>query len=154
MKTQRFRIAGATPLVLGIAALSLLVPGVSASAQDAVPTSSGKWVAQFVGRTGADVRVEPGKKDSESQVRFEVRNAGINKRIAWDIARGVCGDNAQSVVALAKFRVIQTGNDGSGSARVTIPKLESNARYYARMFEPGESVDDRSVQCVNLSETP
>ena len=139
--------------LLGVAALVAL-SATPLAAQDAVKAPSGKWVANFVGRTGAEITVENAKKDTESTARFSVSNAGVNQQVAWDIAPGVCGDNAQSIVPRAKFRMIQTANDGSGSVRSTIPRLEPGKRYYARIFSPGTQADDRSVQCVNMSEQP
>jgi hypothetical protein len=135
--------------------VALAAPLAVSSAQDAIVQGTGKWQGNFGGRSGAQIRIEPTKKADESQARFEVANGGSNILMAWDIAEGVCGDNAQSIVPRAKFRQIQTGTDGSGSARATIPRLSTSKRYYARMFSPDAANNqDSGVTCVNLSETP
>jgi hypothetical protein len=137
-------------LAAAVATLSVASP---AGAQEA----SGKWSATLVfsGRMAGDLRVEKAKKDDESQARLEIRNAAINRQIAWDIAEGVCGDNSQSIAPRAKFRQMLTSNDGSANVRSTIPRLQPGKRYYVRVFDPGNAGDDRSgMSCVNLSEVP
>ena len=132
----------AAPFAVGGAQESSLVQG------------TGKWQGNFPGRSGALVRIEPGKKAEEATARLEIANGGVNILIAWDIAEGVCGDNVQSVIPRAKFRQMQTGTDGSGNVKATIPRPSTSKRYYARMFSPGSSAEDSGVSCVNLSETP
>jgi hypothetical protein len=135
-----------------VAAIAFLAASPAASAQ-----TSGKWSATLVfsGRMAGDLRVEKGKKDDESQARLDIRNGSINRQIAWDIAEGVCGDNAQSIAPRAKFRQMLTSNDGSASVRVTIPRLQPGKRYYVRVFDPGFQGEDRGgMSCVNLSEEP
>ncbi len=148
-----------TPNLLLLAAvLAGSAPFARLAAQEgAVPGASGKWSATlvFTGRMAGELRVEKAKKDTESQARIELRNGAINRQVAWDIAEGVCGDNAQPIAARAKFRQMLTSNDGSANVRVTIPRLQPGKRYYVRVFDPSESGDDRSgLSCVNLSEEP
>jgi hypothetical protein len=147
-----------SPAVFSLAATLLASPLSTVAAQDAAPTTvSGKWSATlvFTGRMAGELRVERGKKDTESQARIELRNAPINRQIAWDIAEGVCGDNAQPITARARFRQMLISNDGSGNLRVTVPRLQPGKRYYVRVFDAGEQGDDRSgLSCVNLSEEP
>ncbi len=143
---------GARSFALAATAATLALAPV-AGAQEV----SGKWSATLVfsGRMAGDLRVEKAKKDDESQARIEIRNAAINTQIAWDIAEGVCGDNAQSIAPRAKFRQMLTSNDGSANVRSTVPRLQPGKRYYVRVFSPGNSGDDRSgMSCVNLSEEP
>lgn len=118
--------------------------------------SSGKWAANFTGSMGAQIRIENAKKDSESEARFEVLRAGSNQLVGWDIAQGVCGDNAPPIISRAKFRQIQAGMDGSGRAKATIPRLDPSKRYYARVFSPtnAEAPDGGTGSCVNLAEQP
>lgn len=127
---------------------------VSGAQEGSLVQGTGKWQGNFTGRSGAQIRIEPTKKADESTVRLEIANGGVNVLIAWDIAEGVCGDNAPSIIPRAKFRQIQTGTDGSGNAKATIPRPSTSKRYYARMFSPGSSDADSGVTCVNLSETP
>ena len=118
--------------------------------------SSGNWSANFTGSMGAQIRIENTKKEGESEARFEILRAASNAQVAWDIAQGVCGDNAPSIIPRAKFRIILAGMDGSGRVKATIPRLDPNKRYYARVFSPenAEALDGGTGSCVNLAEQP
>ncbi len=144
------------PRALVIAGVVMAAAPLSAGAQESMVQSSGKWAANFTGSMGAQVRIENAKKDSESEARLEVLRAGSNVLVAWDIAEGVCGDNAQSIIPRAKFRQIQAGMDGSGRAKATIPRLDPNKRYYARVYSPdnAQAPDGGTGSCVNLAEQP
>lgn len=144
------------PRALVLAGVVLAAAPLTASAQDALLQSSGKWAANFTGSMGAQLRVENAKKDAESEARMEVLRAGSNVMVAWDIAEGVCGDNAQPIVARAKFRQIRAGTDGSGTAKATIPRLDPKKRYYARVYSPenASAPDGGTGSCVNLAEQP
>jgi hypothetical protein len=142
------------------AGLCVLVAPAVLRAQDsaAVLGKSGKWSAAMSTLNGlrgaADLRVEPqGGKDSRA--RLSIRNAPINRQLAWDIVAGSCGDEGRPVAAGAAFRQILTRNDGTGDATARIPKLEPGKRYYVRLFEPSQVPGDRTgVGCANLSEEP
>jgi hypothetical protein len=144
------------PRALVVAGLVFAAAPFTAGAQEAAMSSSGKWLGNFTGSMGASIRVENAKKDSESEARLEVLRAGSNTLVAWDIAEGVCGDNANPVVARAKFRQIQAGNDGTGNAKATIPRLDPKKRYYARVYSPENAAapDGGTGSCVNLAEQP
>lgn len=144
------------PRALVMAGVVMAAAPLSAGAQEGLTQSSHKWSANFTGMMGAQIRVTPAKKETESEVRFEVLRGGSNSLVAWDIAEGVCGDNAPPIVARAKFRQIQTGNDGNGNAKASIPRLDPNKRYYARVFSPSnaEAPDGGTDSCVNLAEQP
>ncbi len=142
------------------AGLSVLVAPAALRAQDsaAVAGKSGKWSATMSTLNGlrgaADLRVEPqGGKDSRA--RLSIRNAPINRQLAWDIVAGSCGDEGRPVAAGAAFRQILTRNDGTGDATARISKLETGKRYYVRLFEPSQVPGDRTgFGCANLSEEP
>lgn len=144
------------PRALVLAGVVLAAAPLSAGAQDALVQSSGKWAGNFTGSMGAQIRVENAKKDTESEARMEVLRAGSNVMVAWDIAEGVCGDNAQPIVARAKFRQIRAGTDGGGTAKATIPRLDPKKRYYARVYSPenASAPDGGTGSCVNLVEQP
>ncbi len=159
--TERF-VKSLSPVVrLTLSAgLYVLMAPAALRAQDgaAVAGKSGKWSATMStlnGLRGAvDLRVEPqGGKDSRA--RLSIRNAPINRPLAWDVVAGSCGDEGRPVAAGAAFRQILTRNDGTGDATARIPKLEPGKRYYVRLFEPSQVPDDRTgFGCANLSEEP
>ena len=155
--TLRSSLRPSATVLATVALLSVPVAGAQAQ-ESALVQSSGKWAATllFTGRMAGDVRVEPAKKDTESQARIDLRNAPLNRQIAWEIAEGVCGDNAAPIQPRAKFRQMLTGNDGSGSLRVTTPRLVPGKRYYVRVIDPSAGAqDDRSaMSCTNMSEEP
>lgn len=146
----------AIPRALVVAGFVFVAAPFSAGAQEGLTQSSGKWLGNFTGSMGASVRVENAKKDSESEARIEVLRAGSNVLVAWDIAEGVCGDNANPLVARAKFRQIRAGTDGTGNAKATIPRLDPSKRYYARVYSPENAAapDGGPGSCVNLAEQP
>lgn len=141
-------------VVLG-GGLSLLAAG-AVGAQ--APAPSHKWSANLIFRGirgGGEVRVEAGKKETESRVRLTMRNAPINRQVAWDVVAGSCGDEGRPVAAAAAFRQILTGNDGGGMASATVPRLTPGQRYYVRLFDPATPPIDNAVfVCANLSEEP
>ncbi len=141
---------------LVVAGLVLVAAPLSVQAQDGLTKSSGKWMGNFTGSMGAMVTVENAKKDTESEARMEVQRAGSNVLVAWDIAEGVCGDNANPLVARAKFRQIRAGTDGTGTGKATIPRLDPTKRYYARVYSPENAAapDGGPGSCVNLAEQP
>ncbi len=140
--------------------ISLLAVSTHVDAQDsaAVADKSGKWSATMSTLNGlrgaADLRVEP-QGGKESRARLSIRNAPINRQLAWDIVAGSCGDEGRPVAAGAAFRQILTRNDGTGDGTARFPKLEPGKRYYVRLFEPSQVPGDRNgFGCANLSEEP
>jgi hypothetical protein len=129
------------------------------AAQDsaaAAPKGKGKWSGKFISLAGirgtAEIRVE-NRGDKESRARLTVSSAPMNRQLAWDIVAGSCGDEGRVIAPAAAFRVMLTRNDGSGDAMGTVPRLEAGKRYYARIFEQGQSPTDRNAYgCTNLSE--
>jgi hypothetical protein len=137
--------------------MTMLVAAAHTSqAQLAAP--SNKWSANLQFRSirgGGEVRVEPGKKDSESRVRLVMRNLPINRQVAWDVVAGSCNDEGRPVAAAAAFRQVLTGNDGGGMVSATVPRLTPGQRYYVRVFDPATPPLDAQVfVCANLSEEP
>jgi hypothetical protein len=141
---------------LSVAGLLLAASAVSVEAQ--VTTVSNKWSAnvQFrSGRGGGELRVEAGKKDTESRVRLTMRNLPINRQLAWDVVSGSCNDEGRPVAAAAAFRQVLSGNDGGAMVSATVPRLTPGQRYYVRVFDPGTPpMDGQAFACVNLSEEP
>ncbi len=144
------------PRALVIAGVMMAAAPLSAGAQETLLQSSGNWAANFTGSMGALIRVQNAKKDTESEARFEVLRAGSMVQVGWDVAEGVCGDNAPSIISRAKFRIVLSGMDGSGGTKTTIPRLDPSKRYYARVFslDNAQAPDGGTGSCVNLAEQP
>jgi hypothetical protein len=138
------------PLVLVVVSARISAAQVSAP--------SNKWSAALQFRTirgGGEVRVEAGKKDTESRVRLTMRNLPINRQVAWDVVAGSCNDEGRPVAAAAAFRQVLTGNDGGGMVSATVPRLTPGQRYYVRVFDPATPpMDAQAFVCANLSEEP
>jgi hypothetical protein len=76
-------------------------------------------------------------------------------RLAWDIVEGSCRDEGKPIAPQPTFGTIQVQLDGSGTATVNVPKLESGKRYYVRVFDPQTPATDASAYgCANISEKP
>ncbi len=145
-----FALPFALPLALALTVAGAVSPG-------RVQAQSGKWVAtipQLSNGGGADLTVDP-RNEKQSRAKITFRNTRRDMRLAWDIVVGNCRDEGAPIAAQAAFTQVQTQLDGGGSASANVPKLDSNKRYYVRVYDPKTAATDASAYgCANLSEKP
>ena len=120
---------------------------------------SGKWVATIPMLTtvrGEAKLTVTSLDEKQSRAILAIHGSQSEVSIAWEIAEGRCGMNAQAIMPVAAFPRITTRLDGSGQANPKIQKLVPGKQYYLRVYSPmREALTDASAfGCANLSEAP
>ncbi len=123
----------------------------------AAVAQSGKWVANIPTLTTirgeARLSVSP-ENDKQSRAKLTIRASQGEAQIAWVIAEGRCGMNAEAVMPVAAFPRVTTRLDGSAEANPRIDKLVSGKQYYLRVFSAQKDplTDSAAYGCANMSE--
>ena len=117
---------------------------------------SGNWVATITSSGGsADVTVAP-RNDKESLVKISVRDIALGgSMLSWNVFVGRCSDRRREpIIPGATLTPVRTQMDGSGTAAVWVPKLESGKRYSVGVRFAESATTGGTASCANLKEKP